>query len=56
MPLRGLEVTAVFGAVNFHQAFGGAAHRADVVAQGGAGAFCGPFLTKRANHMQNTIR
>ena len=56
MPLRGLEVTAVFGALDFHQALGGAAHRANVVAQGGAGAFCRPFLTKRANHMLNTIR
>ena len=46
VPLRGFEVPAVLWAVNLDQALGGAANRADFLAEGRADALSGAFLTQ----------
>jgi hypothetical protein len=51
MPLRRLEVAAVFGTGNLDQALGGAANRADFLALSRAESLIGAFLTQWASHV-----
>ena len=50
-----LKISAVLGALDLDQPLGGAANRANLLGQGGAGALGGSFVTQRADHGVNFI-
>src|SRR6185503_14190797 len=55
MTLARFEIVAVLRALDFDQALGGAADRADVAAERGAATLGGPLVTERASRHMQTV-
>ena len=55
VPLRGLEMPAVLGALNLNQALGGTTDSAYVATERRTAPFCRPFLAKRTNLHKETV-
>jgi len=55
VPLRGLEVPTILGALNLNQALGGTTDRANLATERRTAAFRRPFVAERTNLHKETV-